>query len=350
LLALCCATWLTTIPLQAQDPGVATPETLVDVRVETDEADAVLALLAKRARGEDLGDADWESLEATEGYRRLKKRAESFGAQDVDTRFREWVLTTDLADLDRLRTGVDRWRSLEATAAGRTVLAYLPQGARLRATIYPVLKSTGNSFVFETDTDPAIFMYVSGEASEAELANTLAHELHHIGTTAACPDSKPQPPSPAAGEVLRWMGAFAEGLAILAAAGGPHVHPHAGRPAEEWVVWERDIAQFNRDLGRIERFFLDILSGELDAEAQRPRFMALINTEDVPQGPFYTVGWKMGALVEKHLGRQVVIDSICDMRRLLTAYNGIASTHARSDEGSLASWSPELLQAIGTAD
>ena len=98
------------------------------------------------------------------------------------------------------------------------------------------------------------------------------------------------------------------------------------------------------------RFFLDILSGELDAEAQRPRFMALINTEDVPQGPFYTVGWKMGALVEKHLGRQVVIDSICDMRRLLTAYNGIASTHARSDEGSLASWSPELLQAIGTAD
>ena len=89
LLAVCCATWLTTIPLQAQDSGAASTEPLVDVRVVTDEADAVLALLGKRAGGENLGDAEWQSLQATEGYRRLKKRAEAFGKREFDSRFRE---------------------------------------------------------------------------------------------------------------------------------------------------------------------------------------------------------------------------------------------------------------------
>ena len=143
------------------------------------------------------------------------------------------------------------------------------------------------------------------------------------------------------------MGGFAEGLAMLAAAGGPDVHPHKGRPSEEWVVWERDIAQFNRDLGRIERFFLDILAGELGAEAQTPRFFELISTRDVPQGPLYTVGWKMGALVERRFGRQTIIDAICDMPRLLVAYNQLAKENPRGDEGSLPVWSPELLRAIG---
>ncbi len=329
---------------------VAAAGELIDVRVVTDEADTVLGLLAQRTRGEELTAADWQRLEATEGYRRLKKRSESFGAKEFDADFRDWVATVDLADLDRLRSGVERWRTLDATAAGRAAQAYLPEGTRLRATIYPVLKRTSNSFVFEVDTDPAIFMYVSGEATENELANTLAHELHHVGTAAGCSEPEEEPASEAAGEVLRWMGAFAEGLAVLAAAGGPNVHPHAGRPREEWIVWERDVAQFSRDLGRIERFFLDILTGQLDAEAQRRRFFELINTQDVPQGPFYTVGWKMGALVEQRFGRGAVIDSICDMRRLLVAYEQIARENPRYDEGSLPTWSSELLRAIGAPD
>jgi outer membrane protein assembly factor BamB len=337
-------------PVLAQQQPSPVEQPLVDVRLVTDEADAVLDLLAKRATGRQLTSDDWQRLEATEGYRRLKRRQESFGAESFDSGFRDWLLGVDPADLDRLRSGVERWRTLDATAAGRTANAYLPDGTHLRATIYPVLKGTPNSFVFEIDTDPAIFMYVSGEASESELANTLAHELHHVGTAAGCPDSAEEPPSQAAGDVLRWMGAFAEGLAMLAAAGGPNVHPHVGRAGEEWLVWERDIARFNQDLPRIEKFFLDILAGELEAEAQRPRFFELINTDRVPQGPFYTVGWKMGALVEQRFGRQAVIDAICDMPRLLVAYNQIAHENPRDDEGSLATWSPELLRAIGAPD
>ena len=316
--ALLAACWVllpaAVAPLHSQEPGRPAADSLVDVRVVTDQADAVLALLARRASGEALADADWDDLQATEGYQRLKDRSESFGAEEFDTRFRDWILTADLTELEVLRSGVDGWRALDATAAGRTALAYLPEGTRLRTTIYPVLKSTPNSFVFEVDTDPAIFMYVSGTASESELANTLAHELHHIG------------------------------------AGGPHIHPHAARSAEEWAVWERDVAQFNRDLGRIEQFFLDILAGELDADAQRPRFMELINTEEVPQGAFYTVGWKMGALVEQSFGRQAVVEAICDMRRLLVSYNEIANAHPRGDGGSLATWGPELLEGIGAVD
>ncbi len=350
LLVTCCVVSLFSLPIQARQPQTAGTEGLVDVRVVTDEADAVLDLLAGRANGEVPGETDWQHLESTEGYRRLKQRDESFGVEAFDAGFRDWLLAVDPADLGRLRDGVDRWRTLDAGTAGRTAQAYLPQGTPLRATIYPVLKPRANSFVFEIDTDPAIFMYVSGETSEGELANTLAHELHHIGTRAGCPDSDPDPPSQAAGDVLRWMGAFAEGLAMLAAAGGPNVHPHEGRPTEEWVIWERDIALFDRDLRRIERFFLDILAADLDAEAQRPRFFELISTQDVPQGPFYTVGWKMGALVEQRFGRQAVIDAICDMPRLLVAYNQIAEENPRGDGGSLPVWNPELLQAIGAPD
>jgi outer membrane protein assembly factor BamB len=337
-------------PSFGRQPGSQPPERLVDVRVVTDEADAVLELLAKRASEQQITGADWKRLEATEGYRRLKRRQESFGAESFDSRFREWLLGVDLADLDRLRNGVNRWRDLDASAAGRAASAYLPNGTRLRATIYPVLKRTGNSFVFEVDTDPAIFMYVSGEDSESEITNTLAHELHHIGTSAGCPDAGEDRPAGPPGEVLRWMGAFGEGLAMLAAAGGPNVHPHTGRTGEEWVVWERDVARFNEDLPRIERFFLDILAGKLDGDTQRARFFELINTDRVPQGPFYTVGWKMGALVEQRFGRQAIIDAICDMRRLLAAYNQIALESPRDDGGSLAVWSPKLLRAIGAPD
>ena len=321
------------------------PEASLEVRVVTDEADAVLALLDKRGRGEALGAADWYALEATEGYRRLKARAESFGAEGFDESFRAWVAEVDLGSVDRLRAGVERWRSLDLTAPAARALAYLPAGTRLGASVYPVLKRTSNSFVFELDRDPAIFMYVSGRATEGELANTIAHELHHVGTFSGCPDREGALQGRAA-EVAGWIVGFGEGMAMLAAAGGPAVHPHTGRDLREWIVWERDIARFNEDLERIEAFFLEILAGELDAEAQRVRFFELINTEDVPQGAFYTVGWKMAALVEQGLGRQAVIDAICHPPTLLSAYNEVARSAPRSDGGSLATWSEDLVQAV----
>lgn len=46
----------------------------VNVKVVTDEADAVLAILARKKAQQPIPDADWQRLFASEGYVRLKKR------------------------------------------------------------------------------------------------------------------------------------------------------------------------------------------------------------------------------------------------------------------------------------
>lgn len=70
------------------------------------------------------------------------------------------------------------------------------------------------------------------------------------------------------------------------------------------------------------------------------------NQDDVPQGPFYTVGWQMASLV-KAKGRQAVVDGVCDPRRLLVAFDEIVRAHPRADGQGFASWPPELLRALG---
>jgi hypothetical protein len=45
--------------------------------------------------------------------------------------------------------------------------------------------------------------------------------------------------------VSAWLGAFGEGFAVLAAAGGPAVHPHATGTAEDRARWDEDVANFN---------------------------------------------------------------------------------------------------------
>jgi len=54
--------------------GAARQEHRLQVRMGTAEAEAVLAILDARARGEDVAYGAWDRLLATEGYRRLKER------------------------------------------------------------------------------------------------------------------------------------------------------------------------------------------------------------------------------------------------------------------------------------
>lgn len=329
----------------AQDTGAP-----VEVRVVLDEADAVVALLERRARGSDPDEEDWRRVEATTGYVRLKRRQESFGADDFDVRFREFLSSEEtLERLPELREALVKWRTIDAGGAGALARDYLPQDIRIRATIYPVIKRTPNSFVFELDSDPAIFLYVDPDRTAAQLENTLAHELHHVGS-AACGEPVGVETLPSAAQrVVSWLSAFAEGMAVLAAAGGPDVHPHATSSAEAWTIWERDVANFGNDLKRIERFFQQILTGELSEEEQRTRLFSFINTDDVPQGAFYTVGWKMAALVERARGREVVRRAACDPRVLLGAYNDVAAAHPRSDAEPLPRWSEKFLAAIAVS-
>ncbi|HEX6132366.1 MAG TPA: DUF5700 domain-containing putative Zn-dependent protease [Longimicrobiales bacterium] len=336
------AACLAAAPAAGQDPRL-------NVRVVTDEADAVLHILELRAAGRAPQDEDWQRLFATEGYRRLQQREHSLQRPFEDSTFRSFVMSDSLlAHATALRTTLEQWRTIDANAAARRAFAYLPQHAVIRARVYPVIKPRDNSFVFEPRTNPAIFLYLDPSLGSAKFENTLAHELHHIGMANACSAVRKDPATPAGvQDALDWMGAFAEGLAMLAAAGSADVHPHAASDARERAIWERDIANVTEDMRRMEQFYLQLIDGALTEEEATQRGFGFINTDSVPQGPFYTLGWLMASTIEQVHGRAALVASTCDPRTLLSDYQRAARQIARRSGRSLPLWSDVLLRRIG---
>ena len=195
-------------------------------------------------------------------------------------------------------------------AAARRVLPYLPEEAVIRAKVYLVIKPLTNSFVFEVSTDPAIFLYLDPEVTAAKFANTVAHELHHIGYSSVKPGTSGlENLSPGARKALEWMGAFGEGFAMLAAAGSPDVHPHAVSPQTERARWDHDMENFGKDLKTLETFFLDVIEGRLKAEDEiSERAYSFFGI----QGPWYTVGYEMAVVIERREGRAELIECMSE--------------------------------------
>jgi hypothetical protein len=319
----------------------------VDVQIVTDEAEAVLAILAKRKTNQPIADADWQRLFSSEGYVRLKKREAAMQRPFEEGTFRDFVLSEPLAERRQaLENTLEQWKRADITGAARLALAYLPKEARIRAKIYPVIKPRENSFVFEVNTDPAIFLYLDPAVSKAKFANTLAHELHHIGYGSSCPSKQTRAQIAKLPKqvqtLLTWIGAFGEGFAMLAAAGSPETHPHAVSSPEERARWDGDVAKFNEDLKKVEKFFLDILADRLTEEEISKTGFSFFGV----QGPWYTVGWRMAALIEKTYGRAELIKCICDQRKLLATYNRAAARQNRARRESLALLSPALLKSL----
>ena len=312
----------------------------VNVRLVTDEAEAVLAILAKRKTNEPVTEADWQRVFQSEGYVRLKQREISMQRSFEDADFKTFVLSDQLAArLQALEETLGRWKHADISGAARLALAYLPKDASVRAKIYPVIKPRENSFVFDVKGDPAIFLYLDPAMSRAKFENHLAHELHHIGYGSTCPrkdilDQTSKLPSNVQ-TVLTWIGAFGEGFAMLAAAGGPDIHPHAVSSPEDRARWDKDIANFDNDLKKLETFFNDILESKLTADEIHKTAFSFYGT----QGPWYTVGWKMAVLIEKTFGRAKLIECMCDQRLLLSTYNQAAAKHNRNSRKPLALWS-----------
>lgn len=327
------------------------PASRLDVRLVADEADAILSILAKKKSSEAITAKDWKRLFSSEGYVRLKKREAELKRAFTDDEFRTFVLSDELAGRTQLlQETLARWSHVNMNEAAGRALAYLPAGARIRAKIYPVIKPQTNSFVFETKTDPAIFLFIDPAITAAKFENTLAHELHHIGYSSSClprltsEEFNRLPEKPRT--ILEWVGAFGEGIAMLAAAGGPDVHPHEVSLPEDRARWDHDVANFNEDLRNVERFFLDISEGRLTGEeAIRERGFSFFGI----QGPWYTVGWKMAATIEKVEGRKALIGCLCEPAQLLFAYNRAAAALNRSAPTPLWLWSPELLEPIRKA-
>ena len=318
----------------------------IALKVDTSEADAVLAILAEKESGRPVSEASWARLFSSEPYVRLKKRENSFHVGFTDDDFRKFVLSDELA---RRRAGLEgtlaKWKSTDLDAAARRVLGYLPSEASIRASVYPMIKPKRNSFVLDTSTDPAIFLFLDPEVPPAKFENTVAHELHHIGLSSLPKSAEPAPSDPPNVAAAReWLGALGEGLAMLAAAGSPDVHPHAASPAADRERWDRDMANFNRDLRSLETFFLQVLDGKFGS---REKVDAAGMEFFGEQGPWYTVGYRMAVIVERREGRAALVACMADPRKLLAAYDrDAAELNSKSGE-KLALWSPELLEKLG---
>jgi hypothetical protein len=317
----------------------------IQITFDPNEAEAVLAIVTAARSGSPVDSGAWRRLFESRPYIRLKARESGMHRDFTDDEFKQFVLSPALATrADSLKRTLDAWKQTDLTASARRVLAYLPDSARIRASVYPMIKPRGNSFVFQPSTDAAIILYLDPVQSAAEFENTVAHEMHHIGfaSVSAQEEARFEGLEPRLKQAVTWMGAFGEGFAMLAAAGGPDIHPHASSPAKERARWDRDMTHFNRDLKVLQEFFLDVLNGKLesDEEIQTAAF-----TFYGVQGPWYTVGYKMAVVVEKRFGRPALIECMQDPRLLFVRYDA-AATELNRKGSRLALWSPELLKRI----
>jgi hypothetical protein len=321
----------------------------LDLSLEPDQARAVLAVLTARAGGDTVPDSLWARLHAAEGYRRAMERErgmnELFGLDRGinDASFREWVLSdASLEQLEARRDALAAWEAIDLEWAGARALAYLPPGTRLRATIYPIIREQKNSFVWEAGSDdPAIFMYVHPGKTAADLQHILAHELHHIGVAGVCTEAGASA-TPEAAQVLRWLSGFGEGLAVLAAAGGPDGPTHPHDPPEVRDSWVARLDSLEQDMSELEGFFSEILGGRLSGDEIGRRGLTFLSRPGSPQAAFYTVGWHMAATVERVLGRGAVIASVCDPLRLLLDYQEVATKTPHE----MPIWSVPFIQRI----
>jgi hypothetical protein len=348
------ASLLLLAPCLSTSASGAPTSAAVQIRLDTSEADATLALLERRAHHQVLGTEDWDRVFSSVPYRRLVER-EAYIARlfklpgrGLDERAFRAFLESDslLARADSLRTTLERWKHADLTAEARRILDYLPAGAIIHASVYPVIKPLSNSFVFDVAHDPAIFLWIDPNQSQAKFSNTVAHELHHIGfaSLSARQDSLLAGLAPDAKAAVHWLGAFGEGLAMLAAAGGPDISPHAASDDATRRRWEGDVARADSDLVRVEAFVLDVAEGRLRNEAVRD---SIGGSFFGVQGPWYTVGWVMASEIERHEGRGVLIACMLDPRRLLVEYDRVLEGRGSSATPARARWSPRLLKALG---
>lgn len=347
---LACAALVLPPALLATQPTASRCE----VSLDASQAEAVLDILATRQAKGEVRPEHWTRLFACEPYRRLKIReaaiAKQFGKPDrvlTDEAFRAFVLSDALlAKVGALQTALDTWKRANLQAAAARILPFLPSEARIRARVYPLVKPAGNSFVWEAATDPALMLYLDPSIPSARFENTLSHELHHIGMASveAAYEAKIRTLPPGPRSAAEWMGAFGEGHAMLAAAGGPDADPQATSAPELREAWKQGMASFAEDMKALDAFLRDVAEGHLKGEAEISNrgssFFGL-------QGPWYTVGYRMAQLVERRFGRAALLETMRDPRLLLRDYNRAASDASATAKAPLPLWSESLLRAVG---
>jgi len=324
----------------------AQPPNRINLKLDASEAEAVLAILDKRAHHEGVTEADWQKLFTTTPYRRLKQRETSMRRPYTDEEFTNFVTALD-ARREQLRQTLRQWQSADLQRVAQRPLRYLPPEASIHADVYPVIKPQSNSFVFESATAPAIFLYLDPKKSRAEFENTVAHEAHHIGLSSldASYEEKIKSLPEDARKAARWMGAFGEGMAVLAAAGSPDVPPMADFPERDQVLWDLEAERFGANLDDLNQFFLDTVRGDLRNDAVAHEGGIFFGY----RGPWYTVGYRMAVTIERELGRPALVATLADARDFVARYNEAAVNENAKNGGHLPLFSAEILKAVGAA-
>jgi hypothetical protein len=327
------------------------PGDRLDLTLSPDQARITLEILGSRAAEQAVPDSLWAHLFGTEGHRRVMERERGMDAhfgQDrgiTEAAFRKWAESEAALDsLAERHATLDAWLQVDLVAAGRLALAYLPDHARLRGTIYPLVREQRNSFIWDAGAaNPAIFMAVEPGVGLAALEHILAHELHHIGAAGACAGSAASSGSPEAQQALRWMGGFGEGLAVLAAAGGVGRPTHPYDSPEGRRAWAVRLDSLQEDMAELGAFFTAILAGQLTGEEAGQRGFEFISRPGAPQGAFYSVGWHMASAVERAFGREAVVSAVCDPASLLIRYQEAAASRPGDR---MPTWSSALMEQI----
>ena len=327
--------------------AVAQPSNRVTLRSDSSEAEAVLAILDKRALHEGVTDTDWQRVFTTTPYRRLKQHEASMPQPFTDQEFIKFVDTLG-ASREQLRQALRQWQSVDLQAVVQRPLAYMPPQATIRADVYPVIKPQGNSFVFEPDAPaPAIFLNVDPKTRTREqLENTFAHEAHHLGLASVQAAYKREiSPLPENARKAAWcMGNFREGMAVLAAAGSPDVYPMAVFSEPIQRTWDLEAERFADDLDELNQFFLDTVHGDLRNDAVLHESRVFFGYS----GPWYTVGYRMAVTIEREFGRPALVATYVDPRQFVARYNEAAEAENAKNGGNLPLFSAEILKAVGS--
>lgn len=314
-----------------------------NVRLRVLSAEAKDALAVITATNERTGTAAWQRLKATEEYKRLDEREKSFHRAITDTAFHEWLASDSVSGSgDALARTLDTWMAADITGAAQRAAAYLPDGTPIHASLYFMIKPHPNTFVYDTDNSPTIFVSVDPTVDAAQFENEIAHELHHIGYAAACRTPAAGGPESPMDTVIQWMGAFGEGWAMLAAAGSPNVNPHWESDSADRARWDRDYAHAGEGMQQLSRFFESILERRLtNPDSVRARAMSFFGI----QGPWYTVGYLMARTIEVRSGRGSLISVICSPRELLLSYQR-AARDANREGAQLPLWPERLVKQL----
>jgi hypothetical protein len=108
---------------------------------------------------------------------------------------------------------------------------------------------------------------------------------------------------------------------MLAAAGSPSVHPHASDDDTIQARWDRDVSHAPTDVDELSRFFVSVVNGRVpSADSVRRQAFTYFGV----QGPWYTVGWVMASTIERELGRDALVHSLCEPTRFIALYNDAA--------------------------